>query len=644
MAIERAPGTPLDLFAVEDARRLYGVDNWGAGYFDFSNAGNLIVRPGKGEPHTIDVKEVIDELVAKKVSLPVLLRFPQLLSSQVRELCDSFNRAIAEFNYRKPYLPVFPIKVNQKREVVEELLRAGRRYNLGLEAGSKSELLVALAQEQSPDSLIVCNGFKDANYIQLAAMGPKIGKNVIVVIEKLHELEEFVAISKKLQARPRIGFRVKLYSKGSGRWEKSGGYTSKFGLTTAELIHAVGMLRHSNLLDTLRMLHFHIGSQITEIRKIKNAIKEASRVYAKIRKMNVEIEYLNCGGGLGIDYDGSKTSSDASVNYTIEEFANDVVYTIKDVCENESVPEPTIVSESGRALTAYHSMLVTNVIADVGGSAPLDLAFTGNEPQVVQELQYIRTSINAKNHREYYHDALEKRDELFTLFNLGYLSLDDRAKGEMLFWEIAKKAVKYGRTQKYTTDEFEDLEKQLSEKYILNFSVFQSTPDHWALDQLFPIIPIHRLNERPTRQATLCDITCDSDGEIDRFVDLKDVKEALEVHPLEAKKPYYIAILLVGAYQDVMGDFHNLFGSVNEAHVHVEADGRRFIRQVVKGNSVAEVQRYFGYEPESLATQLSVMAEREAKAGKISDKDAAKIVADYKSELTKYPYLHLNGG
>ncbi len=637
MVTERA-STPLDLFAVEDARRLYGVDSWGGGYFDFSNTGNLIVRPVKGEPLMIDVKEVVDELISKKVSLPVILRFPQLLSGQVRELCDSFNRAIAEFNYKRPYLPVFPIKVNQKREVVEELLRAGMRYNLGLEVGSKSELLVALAQEQGPESLIVCNGFKDSTYILLSTMGPRVSKNVVLVIEKPHELEEFIALSKKLPMKPRIGFRVKLYSKGSGRWEKSGGYASKFGLTTAELIHGLTLLRQANLIDSLRMLHFHIGSQITEIRKIKSAIKEASRVYAKIRKMNVEIEYLNCGGGLGIDYDGSKTSSDASVNYTIEEFANDVVYTIKDVCENENVPEPTIVTESGRALTAYHSMLVTNVVADINGSPPLEFSVNGSEPQVVQELQYIRISINAKNHREYYHDALQQRDELFTLFNLGYLSLEDRAKGEMLFWEICKKAVKFSKIQKYVAEEFDDLEKQLSEKYILNFSVLQSTPDHWALDQLFPIIPIHRLNERPTRTATLCDITCDSDGEIDRFVDLKDVKEALEVHPLD-KRPYYIAVLLVGAYQDVMGDFHNLFGSVNEAHVHVEADGRRFIRQILRGNSIAEVQRYFGYDPEAMTQRFSAMVDREVRAGKLTDRDAAKIVGDYRSELSRYPYL-----
>jgi len=453
-------------YSIEDSKQLYGIDNWGAPYFDVNDAGNLIVRPTLGETQSVDLKEVVDELVGKKVSLPILIRFPQLLASQVRSISESFARAIAEYGYQNVYTPVFPVKVNQRKEVVHELVRAGRKFNLGLEAGSKSEILIATAQDLPPGALVVCNGFKDAAYLQAAALATRAGRNVVVVLEKPFEVANVVRLASKLAAVPMLGFRVRLYSRGSGRWEKSGGATSKFGLTTGEILQGIDLLAKAGLLDRLKLLHFHIGSQITEIRRIKNAIKEAARVYAKVRKMNVAIEILDVGGGLGIDYDGSKTSSDASVNYTVQEFANDVVYSIKDVCENEDVPVPRIVSESGRALTAYHSMLITDVVAAAEPGSGPELPVNGEEPRVIQDLSYIRTQMTAKNHREFWHDGLQQRDELFTMFSLGYLSLEDRAKGEMLFWDIAQKAVKFGKLQKYVSEELEDVEKQLSYKYI----------------------------------------------------------------------------------------------------------------------------------------------------------------------------------
>jgi arginine decarboxylase len=626
-------------FTVDDAKQIYGIDTWGDPYFDVSEAGNLLVRPVLGDPRTVDLKALVDELVAKKVSLPILLRFPQLLESQVRSICESFGRAIAEYGYGNVYTPVFPIKVNQRREVVEELLRSGRRHSLGLEAGSKSEILIALAQDLSPEALLICNGFKDPAYLAAAALATRVGRRAIVVLEKPFEVQNLVAMAPKLEPMPELGFRVRLYSRGSGRWEKSGGATSKFGLTTGEILLGIEMLREAGLLDRLKMLHFHIGSQVTEIRRIKGAIKEAARVYAKVRKMNVGVDVLDVGGGLGVDYDGSRTSSDASVNYTVQEFANDVVYNIKDVCDNEDVPVPRIVSESGRALTAYHSMLITDVVAAVGigNGAPVEVS--GSEPQVVKELADIRAQMNAKNHREFWHDALQQRDELFGMFNLGYLSLEDRAKGENLFWEIARQAVKFARQQKHVAEELADVDAQLAEKYICNFSVFQSIPDSWALEQLFPVVPIHRLEQRPTRFARLADITCDSDGEIDRFVDLKDIKESLEVHPLQPDKPYYLGILLIGAYQDVMGDYHNLFGAVNEAHVSVEPDGKQYIRQIVRGNTASEVMRIFGHDAAQLESRVATALQARVQGGGLDDKVAARILSEFRAELARYPYL-----
>lgn len=629
-------------YSLQDSRDLYGIENWGAGYFDILPSGHLMVRPVHGESQAVDVKQVVDELVARGISTPILLRFPQILASQVERLCGAFARAIAEFGYRSSYSPVFPVKVNQRKQVIEDLLRSGRRFRLGLEAGSRAEILIAMAQDAPAGSLLVCNGFKDAAYLSTASLGMQLGRKVVVVLEKPFELENLLRMADKLDPVPYLGFRVKLHSRGSGRWEKSGGAASKFGLSAGQILWGIDKLREAGLLDRLCMLHFHIGSQITEIRRIKSAIQEASRIYAKLRKMDVKIELLNVGGGLGVDYDGSRTSSDASVNYSVQEFANDVVYSIKEVCASEEVPEPEIVSESGRALTAYHSMLITDVVSTVAPNSLPAAVLSDKDPQVIQELGYLRDRVNPKNHREFWHDALQQRDELLNRFNLGYLSLEDRAKGESLFLEVAHKAVRFAKNQKYVSEELENLEHHLSSKYICNFSVFQSVPDSWALEQLFPVLPIHRLNEQPSCMATLVDITCDSDGEIDRFVDLKNIKESLEVHPLKPGEPYYLGVLLIGAYQDVMGDYHNLFGAVNEAHICVEPDGKYTVRTLQRGDTVRQVAQIFGHDPDALGRYVEGFVEMLVREGRMEESVAHRIARRYRHELSRYTYLDRN--
>ncbi|MGH9906378.1 MAG: biosynthetic arginine decarboxylase, partial [Pyrinomonadaceae bacterium] len=573
--------------AIEQTLETYGIENWGAGYFDVNRKGNLIVRPAEGDPRTADLKEIIDDLARRGVGAPVLLRFPQLVAAQVRKLQRAFSRSIREFEYQGAHLCVYPMKVNQQRAVVEEYLREGSRYDFGLEAGSKAELYAALALEQTPDSLLVLNGFKDEEFIELAFAGARCGKRVCIVIEKLNELDHVLNIAEHHEGNtPILGMRVKLYSKGSGRWEKSGGEAAKFGLTTTEMLEVIHRLEQAGRTDMLKLLHFHIGSQLTDIKRIKNAMKEAARVYAKVYQLKIPIDLLDVGGGMAVDYDGSKTAFDSSANYTAQEFANDVIYTIKTVCDDENVPHPTIIQESGRFLAAYHAILITNVQDEietvVEDITPIEI--DDDDPQVVTELGELRESITVKNYREYYHDALEHREELFTLFNLGLVSLEDRAKGEVLFWDVCERADKYAQQAKYVSEEFDELRKLLCAKYLTNFSVFRSVPDHWALDQLFPIVPIHWLNKPPTEYTTLCDITCDSDGVISKFVDLHDVKQVLELHPLVPGETYYLAFMLVGAYQEVMGNNQNLFGAPHEAHIYIDEYGF-LIKKVIRGTT-----------------------------------------------------------
>jgi arginine decarboxylase len=537
------------------------------------------------------------------------------------------------------------MKVNQQRSVVEEYLREGSRYDFGLEAGSKPELYAALALEQSPDSLLVLNGFKDEEFIRMAFAGAKAGKRVVIVVEKLSELDHILRIAEDHEGNaPMIGMRVKLYSKGSGRWEKSGGEAAKFGLTTTELLEVINQLKEAGRVDMLRLLHFHIGSQLTDIKRIKNAMKEAARVYAKIFQMKVPIDLLDVGGGMAVDYDGSKTAFESSANYNAQEFANDVIYTIKQVCDDENVPHPTIIQESGRFLSAYHAILVTNVLEEietvVEDITPIEI--DEDDPQVVIELGELREAISIKNYREYYHDALEHREELFTLFNLGLISLEDRAKGEVLFWDVCERADLYAQQSKYVPEEFDDLRRLLCAKYLANFSVFKSVPDHWALGQLFPIVPIQMLNKRPTEFTTLCDITCDSDGVVDKFVDLHDVKQTLELHKLDPDEPYYLGFMLVGAYQEVMGNNHNLFGAPNEAQIHIDEEGY-LIKKVIRGTTVGEAAGRARYERGLLHDGFRRQVTQRIKDGELSEAEGSELVNFYESRFDAYTYIAVNG-
>ena len=631
--------------AIEQTVETYGILNWGAGYFDVNRKGNLVVRPGEGDSRSADLKEIIEDLAGRGITAPILLRFPQLVAAQVRKLQRAFSKSIREFEYQGAHMCVYPMKVNQQRPVVEEYLREGSRYDFGLEAGSKAELYVAMALEQSPDSLLVLNGFKDEEFIQLAFAGAKSGKRVVIVIEKLSELDHILRIAETHEGNsPMIGMRVKLYSKGSGRWEKSGGEAAKFGLTTTELLEVINRVKEAGRIDMLRLLHFHIGSQLTDIKRIKNAMKEAARVYAKVYQMKVPIDLLDVGGGMAVDYDGSKTAFDSSANYNAQEFANDVIYTIKQVCDDENVPHPTIIQESGRFLSAYHAILVTNVLEEietvVEDITPIEI--DEDDPQVVIELGDLRETITIKNYREYYHDALEHREELFTLFNLGLISLEDRAKGEVLFWDVCESADRYAQHSKYVPEEFGDLRKLLCAKYLANFSVFRSVPDHWALDQLFPIVPIQSLNKPPTEFATLCDITCDSDGVVDKFVDLHDVKHVLELHKLDPDEPYYLAFMLVGAYQEVMGNNHNLFGAPNEAHIHIDEEGY-LIKKVIRGTTVGEAAGRARYERGLLHDGFRRQVTQRIKDGELTEAEAAELVNFYESRYDAYTYIAVNG-
>lgn len=635
---------------IEQTIETYGIENWGAGYFGVNRKGNLIIRASENDTKTADVKEIIEDLKKRGINAPILLRFPQLIVGQVRKLHKAFKNSIKEYDYKGRHMCVYPMKVNQNRSVVEEYLKEGSRYDFGLEAGSKAELYAGLALEQAEDSLLVLNGFKDEEFIRLAFSGAQAGKNVVIVIEKLSELEHTIRIAdESIQANPNmklpmIGVRVKLYSKGSGKWEKSGGEAAKFGLTTTEILEVIRRLNETGKTEMLRLLHFHIGSQLTDIKRIKNAMKEAARVYSKIRQLNIPIDYLDVGGGMAVDYDGSKTSFESSANYNAQEFANDVIYVIKNVCDDENVPHPTIIQESGRFLSAYHAILVANIqdeIETVVEDINVPIVFNENDPQVVKELYDLRDTINGKNYQEYYHDALENRDELFTMFNLGLISLEDRAKGEVLFWDVCESADQFAQQKKYVSEEFDDLRRLLCAKYLANFSVFRSMPDNWALEQLFPIVPIHKLNKKPTEYATLCDITCDSDGIVDKFVDLHDVKPVLELHKLDGE-PYYLAMMLVGAYQECMGNNHNLFGLPHEAHIHIDEDGY-IIKKVIQGSTLGDALSQVRFDGAQLHDSFRRIVMQRIKDGNLSAKEGNELIEYYENRINAYTYLAANG-
>src|SRR5258707_9011286 len=544
-------------WVVQDARNLYNINRWGAKYFDINEAGRVVARPLQDMGAQVDLTDVIEEAKARGLKFPVLIRFQDILRHRVESINMAFRNAITEFNYQGRYRGVFPIKVNQLREVVEEILDAGKLFDFGLEVGSKPELFAGLALQSQLGSLIVCNGYKDANFIRMALLGTKLGKKVIMVVEKLEELRQIVAVSRQLGVEPLIGIRARLSSKGGGKWAESAGENAKFGLSTAELLAATDILRAENLGHCFKLLHFHIGSQVPDILTVKKAVQEASRFYAKLYKMGFAIEYMDVGGGLGVDYDGSRSAFDSSTNYTLQEYTNDIVYYIADVCNAEKVPHPEIVSESGRAIVAHHSVLIVEVFGSIEKCRPaLGPPYGDNEHPLVKELLDIRKNLSKLNKLEAWHDALERKDDAHHMFTLGMMELPDKAKIENLYWEISQEVVQSFRGQAYVPEEIRKLADSLSDQYLCNFSVFQSLLDHWALGQLFPIMPVNRLLERPTREATLVDITCDSDGQINKFIDLRDVRDTLPLHPLNqngnTQEPYYLGFFLMGAYQDIM--------------------------------------------------------------------------------------------
>ncbi len=629
----------IDKWKVQDATELYGIRHWGKGYFGVNRAGHVTVHPDKNPARGIDLKELTDQLQTRGIQLPILLRFTDILRHRVGEIHEAFKHAIHEYGYQGAYCCVYPIKVNQQRHVVEEILDFGRPFNFGLEAGSKPELLAVLAQTNGLETPIICNGFKDDEFIKMTVLARKIGKQVIPVVEKFTELEAIVRYAQELSVRPVIGVRVKLASRGAGRWKFSAGFRSKFGLTLTEVLEALDYLKQRDLGDCLQLVHFHLGSQITNIRNIKNALTEAARVYVELHRVGAGVRYLDVGGGLGIDYDGSQTDFESSVNYTLQEYANDVVFRIKSICDEASVPHPTIVSESGRAVVAYHSLLVFDVLGvntfdrfQAPGEIPADA------PQPISDLYGIYRDLSQKNFLESYHDAVQSVDESLNLFNLGYLSVELRALAEQLFWAVCGKLLKIVRKLDYVPEELNGLEAMLSDTYFCNFSVFQSMPDSWAVKQLFPIMPIHRLNEPPSRRAVLGDITCDSDGKIDQFIDLRDVRNTLELHPFTGQ-PYYLGAFLLGAYQEILGDLHNLFGDTNAVHVSVDEDGEINLDAVIKGDTVREVLAYVQYSADELLARMRKDVERAVRTGKISLEESRQLLKFYETGLEGYTYL-----
>jgi arginine decarboxylase len=642
------PPSTLGGWDITTARTTYNIDRWGAGYFDINEAGRVVARPLRDAGAAVDLTDVVEEARARGLKFPLLIRFQDILRDRVAALNEAFRASIAEFGYQGTYRGVFPIKVNQLREVVEEILDAGKPYNFGIEVGSKPELFIGMALQDQPGSLIICNGYKDPAFIKLALQGIKLGKKVIMVVEKLEELRQIITVSRQVGVEPMIGIRARLLSKGAGKWAESGGENAKFGLSTAELLAATELLRAEKLEHCFRLLHFHIGSQVPDILTVKKAVQEASRFYAKLQKMGFPIEFLDVGGGLGVDYDGSRSAFDSSTNYTLQEYTNDIVYYIADVCNAEKVPHPDIVSESGRAIVAHHSVLLVEVFGTIHKS-PDSPQFTygDQEHALVRELLDLRRNLGKANKREAYHDALERKEDAHNMFTLGLLDLPDKAKIETLYWEIAKSVVDSFRGSPYVPEEIRKLEDSLGDQYLCNFSVFQSLLDHWALGQLFPIMPISRLDERPTREATLVDITCDSDGAINKFIDLHDVRDTLPLHELKSNgngsEPYYIGFFLMGAYQDIMGDLHNLFGRVNEVHVFLEPDepAGYYVEEVIEGNTIIQCLGAVQYDENELKRQMKAQVDAAIKSDRLKPSEAMRLLDDYERGLKDYTYLSI---
>ena len=626
-------------WTIEDSKELYNINGWGVSYFGINEKGNAYVTPCKDNTE-IDLRDVMDELALRDVSSPVLLRFPDILDNRIEKTASCFAQAAKEYDYTAENFIIYPIKVNQMQPVVEEIISHGQKFNLGLEAGSKPELHAVIAVQCQSDSLIICNGYKDQSYIELALLAQKMGKRIFIVIEKLNELDIIAKAAKKIGVRPNIGIRIKLASSGSGKWADSGGDASKFGLNSSELLLALKMLEEKGLKDCLHLIHFHIGSQITKIRRIQTALREAAQYYINLHKMGYNVDFVDCGGGLGVDYDGTRSSSsESSVNYSIQEYVNDCIYTFIDAANKNGVPHPNLITESGRSLTAHHSVLVIDVLETASlPSMPDEFEPTEEEHQLVKDLYEIWDNLNPRSMLEDWHDAEQIREESLDLFALGIVDLQTRAEIESMYWSVCREINMLSKSMKHVPDELRNLDKLLADKYFCNFSLFQSLPDSWAIDQLFPILPIQRLDERPTRNATLQDITCDSDGKIANFVTNRNISHVLPLHPLKKGEPYYLGVFLVGAYQEILGDLHNLFGDTNAVHISVK-NGKYSIDQVIDGETVDEVLDYVQYSPKKLVRQLETWVTKSVKLGKISLEEGKEFLNNYRSGLYGYTYL-----
>ena len=626
-------------WTIEDSKELYNINGWGVSYFGINEEGNVYVSPSKDQTR-IDLKEVMNELALRDVTTPVLLRFPDILDNRIEQTASCFQQAKKEYDYKAENFIIYPIKVNQMQPVVEEIISHGRKFNLGLEAGSKPELHAVIAVQCQSDSLIICNGYKDQSYIELALLAQKMGKRIFIVIEKLNELEIIAKAAKKLNVKPNLGIRIKLASSGSGKWEESGGDASKFGLTSSELLEALRILDEKGLHNSLRLIHFHIGSQITKIRRIQTALREAAQFYINLHKMGYNVDFVDCGGGLGVDYDGTRSpSSESSVNYTIQEYVNDCVYTFVDAANKNNIQHPNIITESGRSLAAHHSVLVIDVL-ETASLPRMSEEFepTETDHQLVKDLYDIWDNLNSRSILEDWHDAEQIREEALDLFAHGIVDLKTRAEIEGMYWSICREINTLTKQLKHVPEELRKMDKLLADKYFCNFSLFQSLPDSWAIDQLFPILPIQRLDERPTRNATLQDITCDSDGKIANFVTNRHISHVLPVHQLKKSDQYYLGVFLVGAYQEILGDMHNLFGDTNAVHISVK-DGRYHIDQIIDGETVEEVLDYVQYNPKKLVRQLEIWVAKSVKAGKISLEEGKEFLSNYRSGLYGYTYL-----
>ena len=626
-------------WSIEDSREMYNIKGWGASYFDINEEGNVSVSPCKDEAQ-IDLREIVDELSLRDVTPPLLLRFPDILDNRIEKTANCFKRAAEEYEYKAQNFIIYPIKVNQMQPVVEEIISHGRKFNLGLEAGSKPELHAVIAVQCQSDSLIICNGYKDKSYIELALLAQKMGKRIFIVVEKLNELDIIARAAKKLNVKPNLGIRIKLASSGSGKWAESGGDASKFGLTSSELLDALRILDEKGLHDCLRLIHFHIGSQITKIRRIQTALREAAQFYINLHKMGYNVDFVDCGGGLGVDYDGTRSAnSESSVNYSIQEYVNDCVYTFVDAANKNGIAHPNIITESGRSLTAHHSVLVIDVLETASlPEMPEEFEAKDSDHQLVKDLYEIWDNLNSKNMLEDWHDAEQIRDEALELFSHGIVDLKTRAEIESMYWSVCHEINTLSKQMKHVPEELRNIDKLLADKYFCNFSLFQSLPDSWAIDQLFPIMPIQRLTERPTRNATLQDITCDSDGKIANFVKEGHLSHVLPLHALRRNEPYYLGVFLVGAYQEILGDMHNLFGDTNAVHVSVK-DGHYHIDQIIDGETVEEVLDYVQYNPKKLVRQLEIWVTKSVKNGKISLEEGKEFLSNYRSGLYGYTYL-----